>query len=429
MILCSTNNPALRLTFAEAVEKGMSDEGGLFMPVQMTPFRKDEVNRMGGESLQQVAFEVLHRILQDEIPELPLRQIIDESLTFPIPLRKLDDSTRILELFHGPTLAFKDVGARFMARMLAYLHRRDAREVTVLVATSGDTGSAVALGFAGISGTRVVLLYPSGRVSRIQEQQMTTVGGNVVALEIDGTFDDCQGLVKQAFGDREVLARRTLSTANSINCARLFPQVSYYFYAISQLSRDDEVPVFSVPSGNLGNLTAGLLARELGLPVKSFIAACNANDVLPEYLRTGVFRPRPSVQTIANAMDVGNPSNFARLTSLFGARTDWMTSVITGVSCADNEIRTTIREVFRKHGYVLDPHAAVAYHAWDQRRKGLGVVLATAHPAKFADVYDSEIGAAVDVPERLRACMSLPKQSTRLSSRYADFQSFLIHSN
>jgi threonine synthase len=426
MILCSTNDPRNRATFREAVDRGIAEDGGLYVPVSLMPFTPGELAAWKGMSLQETAFAVSRRFLGDEISPAPLRRIVEESMTFPIPLRRLDEDTSVLELFHGPTLAFKDVGARFMARTVAYFHRGDDREVDVLVATSGDTGSAVAQGFHGVKGVRVVLLYPSGKVSKIQEQQMTTIGGNVTALEVQGTFDDCQRLVKQALTDGEVKKHRRLSSANSINIARLMPQMFYYFHAGLQVGVS---PVFSVPSGNLGNLTAGVLAHAMGLPVRKFIAACNVNDVLPEYLRHGSFRPRPSVQTIANAMDVGNPSNFARLMAIYGRSREKMAAEIGGFSCTDGQTRETIRAVYRKLGYVLDPHGAIAYRAWkhEQGMRGQGIVIATAHPAKFAEVYDDGMAAGITIPPRLQACLGRQKQSVRISSQFDDFKSFLIH--
>jgi threonine synthase len=432
MTLYSTNDSRHTVSFAQALDRGIARDGGLYMPSAFSAFTPGEIAGMRGKPLQEIAFEVSRRFLEDEIAPYALRTIIGQSLTFPIPLRRLDERTQVLELFHGPTLAFKDVGARFMARMMAYLHRNEDREVTILVATSGDTGSAVAHGFHDVAGTRVVLLYPSAMVSTIQEQQMTTLGGNVTALEIGGTFDDCQRLVKQAFADPEILAGRALSSANSINIARLMPQMFYYFHAWAQLGVGTRPPVFSVPCGNLGNLTAGLFGHAMGLPARRFLAATNANNVLPEYLQTGEFRPRPSVRTISNAMDVGTPGNFVRMLALVRRSRTTMREIVRGASYSDDQTRETIREVYGSHGYLLDPHAAVAARAWRDEvdrggEKGTGIILATAHPAKFADVYDDDLARRIVMPGTLKACMDLPKRSEKLSSRFDEFKSYLLH--
>jgi threonine synthase len=430
MILRSTNDARRTFTFAEAVDCAMPDDRGLFLPASFPLFTSGEISAMRAMNFQEVALSVGEKVLREDLPQSALVNIIHEAFTFPVPLRPLDNHTVVLELFHGPTLAFKDVGARFMARVVAYLHRNDDREITVLVATSGDTGSAVAHGFHGVSGTKVVLLYPSGMVSKIQEQQMTTLGGNVTALEVQGTFDDCQRLVKEALADPDLRRKRSFSSANSINIARLLPQSFYYFAAYAGVGTDGESPAVSVPSGNLGNLTAGLFAWKMGLPVRRFIAATNVNDSLPRYLATGKFAPKPTIPTISNAMDVGNPSNFARVRVLFDDDCEAAGRVLHGVSCTDGETKQTIRSVFDRYGYVLDPHGAVACGAWESysRRKheeGLGIVLATAHPAKFIDIYDAREREAIVIPDTLKRCLSLPKHSTRVSSRYDDLKSIL----
>ena len=430
MKIVSTNRSGRVYSFAQAVQCGMPDDHGLFVPASFPEFSTGEIDAMGGMSLQEIALGVGGRLFGDEIPPPALRAIVQEAINFPVPLRPLDERTFILELFHGPTLAFKDVGARFMARLVAYLYRNEAREITILVATSGDTGSAVAHGFHGVQGTRVVLLYPSGKVSKIQEQQMTTLGGNVTALEVSGTFDDCQRLVKEALADGDLRSRKSFSSANSINIARLLPQSFYYFAAVAGVGRKGGKPVVSVPSGNLGNLTAGLYAWKMGLPVRRFLAATNVNDSLPRYLATGKFTPKPSVATISNAMDVGNPSNFARLRALFNNDRSAAAQIIYGASSSDDETRQTIRDLFDRFGYVFDPHGAVACRALQYYRNtiedaGGGIVLATAHPAKFIDIYDDRERKAIEMPEELIKCLEMPKHSTAISSRYDDLKSIL----
>ena len=366
-----------------------------------------------------------------EIPPETLSTIIQKALSFPAPLHAIDGDTAILELFHGPTLAFKDFGARFMAQVLSYYREKESQEWTILVATSGDTGSAVAQGFLGAEGIHVVLLYPSGRVSATQELQLTTIGGNVTALEIDGTFDDCQRLVKSAFADRDLSTRCHLTSANSINIARLIPQSFYYFEAYARRPDPARSMVFSVPSGNLGNLTGGILAWRMGLPVERFIAATNANRVFTDYVQTGFFNPRQALQTISNAMDVGNPSNLARIMVIFAGSIDAVKSILDSYSVSDEVTQDTIRDVFARRGYVLDPHGAVAYSAlgrWrsEHRSNAFGVVLETAHPAKFLDAYDDHLRRTIPVPERLAAVLQRTKQSTKLTAAFEDLKSYLI---
>ena len=433
MKLYSVTNPAITASFRDGVNRGIPADGGLFLPVNIPTLPQGFLHDLRSYSFQETSYQLATLLLDGEIPASDLWQIVTEAMTFPVPLRFLDDSTSVLELFHGPTLAFKDVGARFMARTLAYLHRHDSRELTILVATSGDTGSAVASGFLKVNGMHVILLYPSGRVSTIQEMQLTTLGENVSALEIDGTFDDCQRLVKQAFADPELSSRKTLTSANSINIARLLPQAFYYFHAFAQLGNVTQPVVFSVPSGNLGNLTAGLIAARMGLPVHRFIAATNANKVVPHYLETGEFLPAPSVATISNAMDVGNPSNFARIGALYDGRVDAIRQTLYSTSCNDAETKQEIIETHKRVGYIFDPHGAVAslalrrYRALTPERVD-GIVLATAHPAKFLDVYDDALKQAIQVPERLRACMQGTKRSVRLSSNFQDLKSYILTS-
>ena len=405
----STNNPSHLVTAREAVLRGLAPDGGLYMPEKIQDSRLDPMS-------------LISAFFGDEVPADVLKKIVDETLNFPIPLVKVTDRISALELFHGPTCAFKDVGARFMARLLGYFVQEEKKEVTILVATSGDTGSAVAQGFFGVPGVRVVILYPSGKVSEMQEKQLTTMGGNITAIEVSGVFDDCQRLVKQAFLDNDLTSKFTLTSANSINIARWIPQSLYY------LSLPSDV-VISVPSGNLGNLAAGLLAHRMGaIKPSRFIAATNANSVVPEFLATGIFAPRPSIQTISNAMDVGNPSNFARIQSLY-PNIDDLRHDVTGSIVSDDETRATMKKVFEETGYILDPHGAVAFTALSDYLKDHptehGVFLATAHPAKFAPVVESAIGQPLEIPSSLAECMKKEKHAIACSSEYEEFKSVL----
>ncbi|MCD8266855.1 MAG: threonine synthase [Prevotellaceae bacterium] len=421
----STNGKAPLASLETAVVQGLAPDRGLYMPERI-----NHVANPLADSLHETACRVAEAYFGEDIPLAELRAMVTDTLSFPIPLVKVKDNVYSLELFHGPTLAFKDVGARFMARMLRHFNRDE--QVNVLVATSGDTGSAVANGFLGVEGIRVHVLYPKGKVSKTQEAQFTTLGRNITALEVSGTFDDCQALVKQAFMDDELKRSLRLTSANSINVARLLPQSFYYFHALSQLRRlTDKEAVVSVPSGNFGNLTSGLFGGRMGLPVKRFIAANNRNDVFLEYLRTGHYRPRPSLQTLANAMDVGDPSNFARILALYGNSHEAVTREISGASCTDEQISETMSQCFRETGYLLDPHGACAYRALCE---GLcegeaGVFLETAHPAKFLEVVSERVPEArVEVPERLQAFMRGRKQTVPMSSRYDDFREYLKQS-
>jgi threonine synthase len=429
MNLYSTNNKNLNINFSGAVSKGIADDGGLFMPRSFTPLPQSFFKELPVKNLNQIALEVTSHLLKDEIAEEDLERIIDESITFDSPLINLDENTFILELFHGPTLAFKDFGAKFMAKMLEHL--KDETEITILVATSGDTGSAVANGFYNSEGIKVVLLYPSGKVSRIQEQQLTTLGGNVTALEIDGDFDDCQRLVKQVFADTEIRSRLNLTSANSINIARLLPQSFYYFYAYGRLQKSNNNIVFSVPSGNFGNLTGGLIAYKLGLPVRKFIAAVNANNIFPQFLLNKKYESKPTIKTISNAMDVGNPSNFARLVSLFDNDHSEIEKLISSYSFSDEETKNSIREVYDKFNYIIDPHGAVGYLGWkkfkENSKKNLtGIILETAHPAKFKDIVDTVLGKNIPLPESLKKCIGLEKKSIKISKKFKSLKEFLI---
>ena len=429
----STNGKTPKVSLAEAVVKGLAADRGLFMPEHIGKMPKAFFNNISSMSLQEMSFAVAYMLFGDDIDSDDLKHIVSDTLNFDIPLVKVDDARYSLELFHGPTLAFKDVGARFMARLLGHFNRQlgEDRMVNVLVATSGDTGGAVANGFLGVPGVRVFVLYPSGKVSRIQEAQFTTLGDNITAIEVNGTFDDCQALVKSAFMDKELNSHMMLTSANSINVARFLPQMFYYFYAYAQLMKAGEDLsniVVSVPSGNFGNITAGLIAKFMGLPVKRFIAANNRNDVVFNYLQTGVYSPKPSVATIANAMDVGDPSNFARILDLYHNSWDAIKAEISGFTYTDEQIANTLAEVYRQRGYLLDPHGAVAYRSLQEglRPGEVGVMLETAHPAKFKSVVDSIIGEDIDIPQRLRAFMDNPKQSVRMPSAFGPFKQYLL---
>jgi threonine synthase len=482
MILYSTNNKDNKVSFREALLQGLADDGGLFMPETLPHFSPTFLNSLRGLSFGELSFRLAREIfaqeiLSGEIPERDLKRIISNALNFDAPLVHLNDEISVLELFHGPTLAFKDFGARFLAGMISHF---GVERTVVLVATSGDTGSAVANGFHNVPGVDVVILYPSGMVSKIQEQQLTTLGGNVTALEVNGTFDDCQRMVKEAFADTTLRKRLNLTSANSINIARLLPQSFYYFYAASQLSTHQSYPagdpshltdnssqlagerplVFSVPSGNFGNLTAGLLAMQMGLPVHCFIAAVNSNDIFPNYLQTGIFSPKPSVSTLSNAMDVGNPSNFARINSLYNSAVA-AGKVIFSRSYSDSQTIEAIREIYTRHNYLMDPHGAVGYLALKEylacqpgdscQQDSLlqnstpldlgylqnyaashnnfnSIILETAHPAKFAETVESATGTKVKIPDSLSRSLQQEKRSKKIEvdtlARVVDLKDF-----
>jgi threonine synthase len=433
MLYHSTKNPSLRVDLKEAVLRSLPPDNGLYMPDALPVLAPEFWRSWRQLSFREIGFAIANAFFGGSIPPQDLRGIVDGTLSFEAPLVTLAPGDHVLELFHGPSLAFKDFGARFMARLMAWLTRGDDRELTVLVATSGDTGGAVASAFHRVPGTRVIILYPHGKVSGLQEKQLTTLGDNVSAVEIDGSFDDCQALVKSAFLDRELSENLNLTSANSINLSRLVPQSFYYFEAARQFP-EGVLPVFVVPSGNFGNLTAGLLAARLGLPVAHFIAATNRNDVVPAYLRDGDYRPRPSIATVSNAMDVGSPSNFARMQALFGGSWQDMRACVHGVSFGDDETRAAIREVKSLYDYEIDPHGAIAWLAarrWRATHPGSAtVVLETAHPAKFPDVMDVELGAGVvEVPERLAILAQREKRAARLGADPAVFRDWLIASH
>lgn len=428
----STAGKSPDVSLEEAVVKGLAPDRGLYMPERIPALPDSFFRRLPEMSLPEMACEVASSLFGEDVEPQRLKAITEETLNFPIPLVKVSEGKYSLELFHGPTLAFKDVGARFMARLLGYFNRENKeRMVNVLVATSGDTGSAVANGFLGVEGVRVFVLYPKGKVSPIQESQFTTLGRNIVALEIDGTFDDCQALVKQAFLDPGLNEAMMLTSANSINVARFLPQMFYYFHAWAQLAAsgaDMSEVVFCVPSGNFGNITAGLIAKRMGLPVKRFIAANNANDVFYEYLETGEYRPRHSVQTIANAMDVGDPSNFARVLDLYGHSHEAIRREISGCTYTDKEIARTLADTLEATGYQLDPHGAVAYRALTELLLPgeTGIFLETAHPAKFKETVEGITGRETVIPDRLAAFMKGTKQTVGLPADFGAFRDTLL---
>jgi threonine synthase len=414
-----------------AVLRGLAPDGGLYMPVEIARHSPEELEEFRKLPFTEVCFRVVKPFATPDVPEDVLWQIVSEAINFPVKLVSLSPGLHILELFHGPTLAFKDFGARFMARLMGYFVRGESRPLTVLVATSGDTGSAVAHGFLGVPGIRVVILYPSKRISEAQEKQFTTLGENITALEVAGTFDDCQRLVKQAFSDVQLNKTAFLTSANSINIGRLLPQMFYHVAAYRQLPVASVPLIVSVPSGNFGNLTAGIFAKRIGLPVSKFIASTNANDVVPQYLRSGQFCPRPATATYSNAMDVGNPNNFPRLLDLCRGRLEYVQKEIWGHAATDEETLCEMKAVHERFGYLADPHTAVGVFCWEAYKlehaePAQGLVLATAHPAKFADVVRKAIGSAPPLPDRLAAYLKREKLSLPMSSHYEDFKQFLL---
>ena len=428
----STNGLAPDVTLQEAVVKGLAPDKGLFMPETIKLLPDSFFENIRNLSFQEIAYTVADAFFGDDIEKDTLKEIVYDTLNFDAPVVHVADNIYSLELFHGPTLAFKDVGARFMARLLGYFIRKQGqKDVKVLVATSGDTGSAVANGFLGVEGIHVYVLYPKGKVSQIQEAQFTTLGQNITAIEVEGTFDDCQALVKAAFLDKELNSKLNLTSANSINVARFLPQAFYYFYAYAQLAKQGKAKnvVFSVPSGNFGNITAGLIAKRMGLPVKRFIAANNSNDIFYEYLQTGEYKPRPSVQTIANAMDVGDPSNFVRVLDLYGKSLAEIKKNISGVWYNDESIRNTVKKTYAETGYLLDPHGACGYQALKEQLASdeTGIFLETAHPAKFLEVVESIVNEKIPVPDKLQEFMKGEKQSIYLKKDFEGFKKFLLN--
>jgi threonine synthase len=432
MKLYSTNNTSSSVSFKEAVFNSMPQDKGLYMPVSIPPLDAAFISNLDKYTLPEIAFGVAKHLLSDSIPEADLKALIEDAINFDAPIVKLEEDVYVLELFHGPSLAFKDFGARFMSRVMSYFLEEGEKQLDVLVATSGDTGGAVALGFLGVPNTRVTILYPKGKVSDIQELQLTTNGQNIRAIEVDGTFDDCQALVKQAFTDAELNEQYRLTSANSINIARLIPQTFYYFNAYAQLLRQGKNKVvFSVPSGNFGNIGAGLLAWKMGLPVEQFIAATNANDTVPAYLKTGVYQPKPSVQTISNAMDVGSPSNWVRIADLFKADAAEINKLIVGYSYNDEETTEAINKVYAEDNYVVCPHTAIAWKALKEWQavngtEATGVFLSTAHSCKFLDVMPADIVAKTEIPAPLKALEGKAKQAVSLPADFAAFKNYLL---
>lgn len=429
----STNGQSPKVGLQEAVVHGLASDRGLFMPEIIPTIPNAFFKNISEMTLQEIAYVVANTLFGQDVESETLKNIVYDTLNFDIPLVHVDENRYSLELFHGPTLAFKDVGARFMARLLGYFNQKDGKDVVnVLVATSGDTGSAVANGFLNVPGVKVYVLYPKGKVSKIQEAQFTTLGANITAIEVNGTFDDCQALVKSAFMDKELNEKMQLTSANSINVARFLPQMFYYFYAYAQLAKMgkplDKI-VVSVPSGNFGNITAGLIGKRMGLPISRFIAANNRNDIVYQYLNTGVYSPRPSIATIANAMDVGDPSNFARILDLYQNSHSKISSEISGFTYTDEQIAETLADTYKKTGYLLDPHGAVGYRSLLEGLKPdeIGVFLETAHPAKFKETVELIINAKVSIPAKLAAFMKGTKSTIKMTASFNAFKKFLMN--
>ena len=426
----STNNLSPRVNFKEATIQGQAPDKGLYFPETIPQFPKKIIDNINSYSNEEIAFQIIRPYVGDTIPEPVLRQIVKETISFEIPLVPVTKDIFSLELYHGPTLAFKDIGARFMSRCMGYFVKDLAQKVTVLVATSGDTGGAVANGFFDVDGVDVVILYPSGKVSSVQEKQLTTLGKNIHALEVEGTFDDCQEMVKHAFTDQELNEKLFLTSANSINVARWLPQQFYYFFAYKQWVQKNEPPVISVPSGNFGNICAGILAHVSGLPVNHFIAACNANDIIPAFMETEKYEPKKAVATISNAMDVGNPSNFVRILKIFDNKFIDLEKVLSSCSISDEATKATLQKVYEEQNYLLDPHGAVGYLALQQylqqHPNKKGIVLETAHPVKFYDVVEPVIGKAVPIPMAVQMQLTLQKNSTKITAENELLKQFLL---
>ena len=429
----STNNKDLRVSFKEAVFNSMPADNGLYMPESIPVMDPEFIRNIHTYSLPEIAFQVAKTILNGDIPEQDLKKIVNDAISFEAPVLKLEDNIQVLELFYGPSQAFKDFGARFMSRVMSYFPEEGGKALNVLVATSGDTGGAVALGFLDVPNTKVTILYPKGKVSPIQELQLTTNGKNIRAIEIEGTFDDCQALVKQAFNDPELKEKVRLTSANSINISRLIPQTFYYFNAYAQLQRQGKAEViFSVPSGNFGNIGAGLLAWKMGLPVKQFLAATNVNDTVPSFLKSGIYKAKPSVQTWSNAMDVGDPSNWVRIIDLFQGDMDELKRVLTGYSFNDEDTLEAIEKVYQKYQYIMCPHTAIAWLAlkrWmkdNPGEKATGVFLSTAHPCKFPDIFPEEIANKIEIPQQVKELEGKEKLAISLKNDFQTFKAYLL---
>lgn len=425
----STYNPNQKATLREAVLRGLAPDNGLYMPEQIPVLSKDFFSSLPDMSFQEIGYAVAKNLLQDDLSDQELRKIVEHTIQFDAPWVAIEKNVFALELFHGPTLAFKDFGARFLAGLLGYFAAEQNREITILVATSGDTGSAVANGFLNVPGTKVVVLYPKGKVSEIQEKQFTILGANITSLEVDGTFDDCQRMVKESFLDQELQQKLFLTSANSINIARLIPQSFYYFYAWSRLPQRDQA-VFSVPSGNFGNLTAGLFAKRMGLPIYHFVAATNINDIVPQYLNTGIFLPQSSKATISNAMDVGNPSNFARMLDMYNHSHDALAADVSGIYFTDDETREALRNVYRNSNYVLDPHGAVGFlglkNYLTKHPNAMGVFLETAHPAKFKETVETALSTTIEIPKNLAQFLSGEKKTVQMKNSFYELKQWLL---
>ncbi len=425
----SLNQQAPSTSFKEAVIKGIAPDKGLYFPESITPLPKSFFDNIDTLSHTEIAFEAIKQFVEPDIPETVLKEIIKDTLSFDFPIVNINNQISTLELFHGPTMAFKDVGARFMARCLGYFNKDNTNEVTVLVATSGDTGGAVANGFLGVKGVNVVILYPSGKVSDIQEKQLTTLGQNITALEVDGVFDDCQDMVKQAFLDTDITNHKQLTSANSINVARWLPQLFYFMFAYKALHNKHQDIVFSVPSGNFGNICAGMMAQQLGLPIKHFIASNNENNVVTNYLNSQSYNPKPSVQTISNAMDVGNPSNFVRILEIYNNNFQELKKNLSGFSFTDAQTRAAMKELYTNYNYIADPHGAVGYLGCkaflENNPQSHCVFLETAHPTKFLDVVEETVNTQVPLPKQIQDVMGKDKHSIKISS-YNDLKKFLL---
>jgi threonine synthase len=425
----SLNKKAPNATFKDAVIKGLAPDKGLYFPESITPLPKSFFDKIDDVSYEEIAFEAIKQFVSPDIPEAILKTIISETLSFDFPIVEINKNISTLELFHGPTMAFKDVGARFMARCLGYFNQDNTEEVTVLVATSGDTGGAVANGFLGVKGVNVVILYPSGKVSDVQEKQLTTLKKNITALEVDGVFDDCQDMVKRAFLDEELTSKMQLTSANSINVARWLPQMFYFFFAYKQLHKTHNDIVFSIPSGNFGNICAGMMAQQLGLPIHHFIASNNANNVVTSYLTTKLYQPKPSIQTISNAMDVGNPSNFIRIQEIYKNDFKTLKNNLSSFSFTDYQTREALKELYSDFNYIADPHGAVGYlgcKAYQEYNPEVHCVfLETAHPTKFLDVVEDVIRENIDLPPQIAAVMDKKKKSIEMST-YEELKGFLL---
>jgi threonine synthase len=423
----SLHHKSPKTTFKNAVINGIAPDRGLYFPENITPLSKKIIKNISDYSNHEIAFEVIKQFVGDEIPSEKLKEIIKATISFDFPVVPISEKIGTLELFHGPTMAFKDVGAKFMAQCLEHFNKENPKEITVLVATSGDTGGAVANGFLGTKGVNVVILYPSGKVSDIQEKQLTTLGQNITALEVDGVFDDCQEMVKTAFLDDEIT--KTLTSANSINVARWLPQMFYFFFAYKQLHKQHKNIVFSVPSGNFGNICAGIMAQKLGLPIKHFIASTNVNNTVPNFMIDGIYKPKPSKATISNAMDVGNPSNFIRIQELFDNDLDSLKNAFSSYSFSDDETRETMLKIYENSSYVADPHGAVGYLGLQKHKlkeNEYGVFLETAHPVKFLDVVEETLPVKVEIPEQIQRVINKEKVALKIAY-YEDLKSFLIN--